>query len=74
MEAELLAEDLQIARLRIVNIEPEELTGGDQLAHPVALEVEAPVDTAVQDVVGASSLRWWIHSSIVCPAPEATSS
>ena len=40
MEAELLAQDLEIAGLRLVDVEPEEVAAGEQLAHPVALEVQ----------------------------------
>ena len=53
MEVELLAQDLEVGRLRLVDVEPEEVAGGEQLAHPVALEMEPVALVAVDEVVGA---------------------
>ena len=50
MEPELLAQDLQVALLRLVDVEPEEVPRVEQRLDLVPLEVEPVLDVAVDDV------------------------
>ena len=50
MEPELLAQDLQVALLRLVDVEPEEVSRVEQRLDLVPLEVEPVLDVAVDDV------------------------
>ena len=57
VEAEVLAQDLEIGGHGSMHVEPEEVTSGKKLLHPVALEVQTAVGTAVDQVVRAGRLR-----------------
>jgi hypothetical protein len=71
MKAELVTQDLEIARPRVMQIEPEELSGGEQLVHPVALEVQPVVGRAMNEVVRAERVVVRVHDPIVRRASEA---
>ena len=53
VEVELLAQDLEVGRRGLVDVEPEEAAVGEQLADPVTLEMEPVTLAAVDEVLGA---------------------
>ena len=50
MEVELLAKDLEVGLLRLVDVEPEEVPRVEQRLDLVTLQVEPVLDVAVDDV------------------------
>ena len=71
VEAELLAQDLEVVRLRRLDVQPEEAAPREQLRDPAALEVQAVGSGAVNDVRRARRIGIGGHRPMVRGRPEA---